>query len=133
MSFNSLQTGRQIQRDPILSPVGPWLRTSKTKRELRGAIFQRNFTPKIPKNHVCIDTNAIFLSNRLRSQMTTKFLGNFYSIHTRSVRRVCVLLLKHTLNIERCQEKNATKAGLCSILVNLTGRWENELNLHLKR
>ena len=45
--FNSLQTGKPIQRDPILSPVGPWLRTPKTKRELCGAIFERNFSPKI--------------------------------------------------------------------------------------
>ena len=58
--FNSLQTGKRIQRDPILIPVGPWLRTPKTKRELRGAIFERNFSPKIPQTHVCIDPNAIF-------------------------------------------------------------------------
>ena len=58
--FNSLQTGKRIQRDPILIPVGPWLRTPKTKRELRRAIFERNFSPKIPKTHVCIDPNEIF-------------------------------------------------------------------------
>ena len=60
ISFNSLQTGKHIQRDPILRPVGPWLRTPKTIRELRGAIFERNFSPKIPQTHVCIDTYAIF-------------------------------------------------------------------------
>ena len=58
--FHSLPTGKHIQRDPILSPVGPWLRTPKTKRELRGAIFKRNLSPKIPQTHVCIDPNAIF-------------------------------------------------------------------------
>ena len=37
--FNSLPTGKRTQRDPILSPVGPWLRTPKTKHEMRGTIF----------------------------------------------------------------------------------------------
>ena len=60
ISFNSLQTGKCIQRDPILSPVGPRLRTPKTKRELREAFFTSKFTPKTPQTHVCIDPNAIF-------------------------------------------------------------------------
>ena len=47
-SFNSLQTGKRIQRDPILHPVGPWLQNPKTLRELRGAFFVSKFTPKIP-------------------------------------------------------------------------------------
>ena len=58
--FNSLQTGKCIQRDPILSPVGPWLQNPKTKREVREAFFTSKFTPKIPQTHVCIDPNAIF-------------------------------------------------------------------------
>ena len=58
--FNSLQTGKCIQRDPILIPVGPWLRTPKTKRELREAFFTSKFTPQTPQTHVCIDPNAIF-------------------------------------------------------------------------
>ena len=59
-SFDSLQTGRHIQTDPILSPVGPWLQKPKTKRELRRAIFLSNFSPKIPRTRVAIDPNAIF-------------------------------------------------------------------------
>ena len=59
-SFNSLQTGKWIQRDPILIPVGPWLRTPKTKRELREAFFASKFTPKTSQTHVGIDPNAIF-------------------------------------------------------------------------
>ena len=43
IGFNSLQTGKCIQRDPILSPVGPWLRTPKTKREVCTPFFD----PKI--------------------------------------------------------------------------------------
>ena len=58
--FNSLQTGKRIQRDPILSPVGPWLQNAKTKREVHEAFFTPKFTPKIPQTHVCIDPNAIF-------------------------------------------------------------------------
>ena len=58
--FNSLQTGKRIARDPILSPVGPWLQKPKNIRELRGAIFERNLVPKIPQTHVCIDPYAIF-------------------------------------------------------------------------
>ena len=58
--FNSLQTGKHIQRAPILSPVEPWLRTPKNKRELRRTIFERNFSLKIPQTHVCIDRYAIF-------------------------------------------------------------------------
>ena len=48
------------QRAPVLIPVGPWLRTSKTKRELHGTIFEGNFSPKIPQTRVGIDPNAIF-------------------------------------------------------------------------
>ena len=39
LSFHSLQTGKHIARDPILSPVGPWLQKSKNIRELRKAFF----------------------------------------------------------------------------------------------
>ena len=61
-SFHSLQTGKHIarERDPILSPVGPWIRKSKNIRELRGAIFLSKFSPKTLMN---IDPNAIFTKN----------------------------------------------------------------------
>ena len=87
--FNSLQTGRCIQRAPILSPVGPWLRNTKTKRELRTAFFLSKFSPKIPQTHVCIDPNAIFFSKRLRSQVTPVFLDNFCRVGTQLADRVC--------------------------------------------
>lgn len=58
--LNSLQTGKYIQRDPILSPVGPWLRNAKTKREVHKAFFMSNFSPKIPQTHVGLDPNTIF-------------------------------------------------------------------------
>ena len=92
-SFNSLQTGKCIQRDPILSPVGPGLRTPKTKRELREAFFTSKFTPKTPQTHVCIDPNAIFQQNRLRSETPSGFLGNLSRTRTRLVNRVWVYLL----------------------------------------
>ena len=91
--FNSLQTGKCIQRDPILSPVGPGLRTPKTKRELREAFFTSKFTPKTPQTHVCIDPNAIFQQNRLRSETPSGFLGNLSRTRTRLVNRVWVYLL----------------------------------------
>ena len=103
LRFNSLQTGKQIQRAPILSPVGPWLRTPKTIRELRGAIFERNFSSKIPQTHVCIELYAIFWAKRLRSQVTPMFLGDFCCVRTRSVHRVCGICLKYTRNPEKCQ------------------------------
>ena len=59
-SFHSLQTGKHIQTDPILSPVGPWLQKPKTKRELRRAISKPKFPPKITQTRVYIDPNAIF-------------------------------------------------------------------------
>ena len=93
ISFNSLQTGKHIQRDPILSPVGPWLRSPKTKRELRGAIFKQNFSPKIPQTLVNIDPNAISQQNRLRSETPSGFLGNLSRTRTRLVNRVWVYLL----------------------------------------
>ena len=46
--FQFPSNGKVDSKDPILSPVGPWLRTPKTIRELRGTIFERNFSPKIP-------------------------------------------------------------------------------------
>ena len=58
--FNSLQTGKRIQRDPILSPVGPWLQNAKTKHEVHKAFFPSKFSPKTPQTHVCIDPNTIF-------------------------------------------------------------------------
>ena len=59
-SFNSLQTGKRIQRDPILHIVGPWLRTPKSKRELREGFFNPKFVLKIPRTLMNIDPNAIF-------------------------------------------------------------------------
>ena len=41
MSFNSLQAGNTIQRDPILEPLAIGLRRPKTKRELRWAFLGR--------------------------------------------------------------------------------------------
>ena len=60
LCFNSLQTGKRIQRAPILSPVGPWLQNAKTKREVHKPFFMSNFSQKIPQTHVYIDPNAIF-------------------------------------------------------------------------
>ena len=59
LSFNFLQTGKPIQRDPILSPVGPCLHNPKNIRELREAIFQQNFSLKIPKTRVNTEPYAI--------------------------------------------------------------------------
>ena len=50
-SFHSLQTGKYIARDPILSPVGQWLQKPKKIRELRGAIFLSKFSPQNPYEH----------------------------------------------------------------------------------
>ena len=91
-SFHSLQTGKRIQndliafdeiatftefpfpsngkadpKDPILSPVGPWLQKPENIRELRWAIFYRNLSPKIPQTRVYIERYAIFFPKRLRS------------------------------------------------------------------
>ena len=115
MRFNSLQTGKQIQRAPILSPVGPWLRTPKTIRELRGAIFERNFSPKIPQTHVCIELYAIFWAKRLKSQVTPMFLGDFCCVRTRLVHRVCGICLKYTRNPEKCQTDISQKHSGVSI------------------
>ena len=115
LSFNSLQTGKHIQRAPILSPVGPWLWKPKTKRELRGAIFERNFSLKIPQTHVYIELYAIFWANRLRSQVTPMFLGDFCCVRTRSVHRVCGISLKYTRNPEKCQTDISQKHAGVSI------------------
>ena len=60
LSFNSLQTGKCIARDPILSPVGPWLQNPKNIRELRGTIFLSKFCLKIPQTRVYTETYTIF-------------------------------------------------------------------------
>ena len=58
-SFDSLRAGKCLQRDAILSPVGPWLRTPKTKRETaRGQFLGEIFSPKIPQTHMYIDPNG---------------------------------------------------------------------------
>ena len=44
--FNSLRAGKGMQRDPILHPVGPWLRRHKTKRELREAVSGFKIRPE---------------------------------------------------------------------------------------
>ena len=87
--FNSLQTGRCIQRDPILSPVGPWLQKPKTKREVHTPIFMSKFTPKIPQTHVAIEPNTIFYQKRLGTQTPRAFLGNLRGIGIRLPNRVC--------------------------------------------
>ena len=87
--FNSLQTGRCIQRDPILSPVGPWLQNAKTKHEVHTPIFMSKFSPKIPQTHVAIDPNTIFYQKRLGTQTPRAFLGNLRGIGIRLPNRVC--------------------------------------------
>ena len=64
-SFNSLQTGKPFRTAPNFSPVQPWLRRPKTKRELRGAFFRQKFYPKFRQTLVNIEPNAIFLRNWL--------------------------------------------------------------------
>ena len=99
--FNSLQTGRHVWTAPILHPVGPWLRTPKTKRELREAFFAQKFGAKVQQTLVNTDPNAMFRHKRLGSQTPSAFLGNFHRIRTQSANRVCVY--KYILNLHKCQ------------------------------
>ena len=63
--FNSLRPGNPFQTvSPNFSPVGPWLRSPKTKRELRG-FFRQKFSPKFRQTLVNIEPNAIFYEHSL--------------------------------------------------------------------
>ena len=100
--FHSLQTGKRIARDPILSPMGPWVQKPKNIRELHGAIFKRDFSPKLPQTRVYTEPYAIFLSKRLRSQAVTGFLGNFHRVVHNS-RIAFSVVIKYTRKLETCQ------------------------------
>ena len=99
--FNSLQTGKYIQRDPILSPVGPWLRKPQNIREVHTAFFLSKFSHKIPQTHVYTELYAIFLQKRLESYTLSGFLGNLHRVRLWSIRRVYGY--KYTSNSQECQ------------------------------
>ena len=101
IGFNSLQTGKPIQRDPILSPVGPWVQKPKNIRELRKAFFLLKFSPKIPQTRVYIERYAIFLQKGLKTYTLSGFLGNLCRIRLRSIHRVYGY--KYTPNSQECQ------------------------------
>ena len=45
--FNSLQTGKHIQRDPILHPMGTWFGIPQNQTRTARGIFLSKFNPKI--------------------------------------------------------------------------------------
>ena len=126
ISFNSLRTGKHIQRKrskrvkkkkvqvsipseresisketPFCTQSGRGSGYPKTKRELRGAFFTQKFIPKIPRTLVNIDPNAIFWQNRCGSQSASMFLDELSRAGGRGTNRVC--FYKYTHNSEKSQ------------------------------
>ena len=61
--FQFPSNGKVHCKEPILSPVGPWVQKPKNIREVRGAFFYRNFSPKIAQTRVYTEPYAIFSQN----------------------------------------------------------------------
>ena len=49
-SFNSLQTGRSMERDPIFDPDGPWLQTPQNQTRTAPGFFSLKIYPENPTN-----------------------------------------------------------------------------------
>ena len=81
--------------------MGPWFRTPKTKRELRGAIFKRKFSPKIPQPHVCIERYAIFSKNGSKA---IHCLGS-WAIYTAFIsdRQIAYMFISIPQILQECQ------------------------------
>ena len=58
--FQFPSNGKGGSKDPILSPVGPWLQKPQKKHELRSAFFVSKFCLKIQQTRVYTGANAIF-------------------------------------------------------------------------